>query len=157
MFFYNKLSYGNIGVTMRNVSKSMIKKYELRQLGHDFMGYEFEDVHQLSFHHLLIPRRICKVEGVSHSGFLEWNGAILRQDTAHDYLHVVERFDIEMFSDITSEMVDENIKGFLDAQNIRNIDDILNCFEREYSGRTTFRGNQIIKEEYTRRLVRKRY
>ena len=53
-------------------------------------------------------------------------------------------------------MIDENIKGYLDMENIRYIDDVLNEFEREYSGKYTKKGYPIVKEEYTRRLVRKR-
>jgi len=35
------------------------------------------------------------------------------------------------------------------------IDDILTCFEREYCGIRTKKGYPLIKEEYTRRLLKK--
>ena len=53
----------------------MIKKYALMKLKYDFMGYTFSNSSQLSFHHLIVPRRLCKKEGLG-DGFYEWNGAI---------------------------------------------------------------------------------
>lgn len=133
---------------MKEVTKLMIKKYALMKLKYDFMGYEFQRSNQLSYHHLIIPRRL--------NGAMTFeNGAILRQDTSHDYLHIVERYDPDMFAAITSEMIDENIKGYLDMQNLEAIDDILRQFEREYSGHRTKKGKPLIKEEYTMRLLKK--
>ena len=139
---------------MREITKIMIKKYALKKLKYDFMGYSFNATEQLAFHHLIVPRRLCRKQGLGE-GYLEWNGAILRQNTAHDYLHIIERYDLDMFDAITSEMVDENIKGFLDIENIMVINDILNQFESEYCGLSNKQGNPLIKEEYTRRLLKK--
>lgn len=139
---------------MREVTRLMIKKYALNKLKYDFMGYEFLRSNQLSFHHLIVPRRLCKQEGLGE-GYLEWNGAILRQDTSHDYLHVIEHYDPDIFAGITSEMIDINIKGYIDRVNLIEIDDMLTCFEREYCSTRTKKGNLIIKPEYTRRLLKK--
>ena len=49
-------------------------------------------------------------------------------------------------------MIDQNIKGHLDVDNIRYIHDILEGFEREYSGVRNKKGKEIIKEEYVKRL-----
>lgn len=140
---------------MKEITKLMIKKYALMKLKYDFMGYEFQRSNQLSFHHLIVPKRYCKQEGLGE-GYLNWNGAILRQDTSHDYLHIIERYDPEIFELITSEMIDENLKGRLDMENIEAIDDLLSYFEREHCSDRTKKGNLIIKPEYTRRLVRKK-
>ena len=140
---------------MKEITKLMIKKYALMKLKYDFMGYEFQRSNQLSFHHLIVPKRYCKQEGLGE-GYLDWNGAILRQDTSHDYLHIIERYDPEIFELITSEMIDENLKGRLDMENIKAIDDLLSYFEREHCSDRTKKGNLIIKPEYTRRLVRKK-
>ena len=139
---------------MREITKIMYKKYALNKLKYDFMGYEFQRPEQLSFHHLIIPHRLCKAKGLGE-GYLEWNGAILRQNTSHDYLHIIERYDYDMFSAISSEMIDENIKGHLDMVNIRAIDDVLRCFEREYCGARSKKGHLLIKPEYTRRILKK--
>ena len=140
---------------MKEITKLMIKKYALMKLKYDFMGYEFQRSNQLSFHHLIVPKRYCKQEGLGE-GYLNWNGAILRQSTSHDYLHIIERYDPEIFELITSEMIDENLKGRLDMENIKAIDDLLSYFEREHCSDRTKKGNLIIKPEYTRRLVRKK-
>jgi len=140
---------------MRDITKLMILKYNLLELKYDFMGYEFNKEKELSFHHLVVPKRICKVQNISEEGYLEWNGSILTQKTAHNYLHILERYDKDMFNAITLQMIDENMKGYLDTKNIKYIDDVLQCFEREYSGARTKNGNFLIKEEYTKRLVRR--
>lgn len=65
-----------------------------------------------------------------------------------------------MFLAITSEMLDELIKGYLDRENLLRIRDILNCFEKEYLDRCLC--NYKIKEDYLIRpsvdkiLIRKR-
>ena len=138
---------------MKEITKIMYKKYALNKLKYDFMGYAFQNSKQLSFHHLIVPHRHCKESGLGE-GYLEWNGAILRQDTSHEYLHTIERFDLDMFNAITSEMIDENIKGYLDIDNLKHIADILNCFEKEYYGKKSKKGHLIIKPEYTRRLIK---
>ena len=135
---------------MREVTKLMIKKYALTKLKYDFMGYGFKQPSQLSFHHLIVPHRLCKAKGLGE-GYVEWNGAILVQNTAHDYLHIVERYDYDMFSAITSEMIDENIKGNLDIVNLKAINDILEQFEKEYCGLRNKKGQPLIKEQYVRR------
>lgn len=48
---------------MREITKEMIKLYNIKKLGYDFMGYTFRNVNELSFHHLIVPHRDCKREG----------------------------------------------------------------------------------------------
>lgn len=140
---------------MRDITKLMIAKYKLLELKYDFMGYDFDKERDLSFHHLVIPKRLCVAQRIAEDGYLEWNGAILKMKTAHNYLHTIERYDRDMFEAITEQMIDENSKGYLDLKNILYIDDVLKCFEREYSGARTKHGEPLIKEEYTRRRVRR--
>lgn len=138
---------------MREITKIMIKKYTLMKLKYDFMGYPFQGSAQLSFHHLIVPRRLCKSQGLG-DGYYDWNGAILRQNTSHDYLHTIEHYDLDMFNAITSEMIDENLKGYLDFKNLQAIDDILNQFEKEYCGTRTKNNHPLIKDSYTKRLIK---
>lgn len=128
----------------------MIKKYSLMKLKYDFMGYDIQNSNQLSFHHLIVSHQKCKKLGLGE-GYWEYNGAILVQKTSHDYLHLIEAKDYDMFYYITSEMIDENIKGYLDPKNIKNIHEVLALFEREHSGDRTKKGYPLIKECYTRR------
>ena len=79
------------------------------------------------------------------------NGAVLNGKTSHPYLHIVEGRDYDMFLAITSEMIDENVLGRLDINNLKRIHDVLTQFEREHSSDTTKKGKLLIKEEYTRR------
>ena len=137
---------------MRQSTKNLIRKYALMKLKYDFMGYEFEELEDLSFHHLLIPRTISPLLGMDR-GYFEWNGVILVQRTSHEYLHIVEYFDFDRFLAITSEMLDERTKGYLSLKNIKEIDAILYGFEREYAGEI-YPGSkhEIIKPQYTKRL-----
>lgn len=138
---------------MKEVTKQMIKNFKIMKLGIDFMGYEVKRKESLSFHHLVIPHRDCHLYGLGE-GYLYWNGAILNQLTSHDYLHLIEAKDYELFLLITSEMIDENSKGYLDIENIRYIDDCLKAFEREHCSDRNKKGKLLIKEEYTRRMIK---
>lgn len=136
---------------MKQVTKLMIEKYALKKLKYDFMGYTFERTNELSFHHLIIPKKDC--QKIEHNGFVEWNGSVLCQISSHEYLHRIGCYDMDRFLAIRDEMIDENLKGHLDLKNIKRIHDILESFEREYLGKKTKNGNEIIKEEYLKRLI----
>ena len=135
---------------MREITKLMIKEYKLVKLGYDFMGYDITNKSNLSFHHLIVPHRNCKAMGLGE-GYLDRNGAILNQTTSPDYLHLIEAQDYDMFLAITSELIDENVKGHLDIDNLRRIHDILECFEREHSSDRGKKGELLIKDDYVRR------
>ena len=132
---------------MREVTKLMIKDFKIMKLGYDFMGYKVNRTKDLSFHHLIIPHRESKSYGLGE-GYLYWNGAILRQNTSHDYLHLIENIDPDIFYELTSEMIDENIKGRLDIDNLKRIHDLLLYFEREHDHDTSKKGKLLIKREF---------
>lgn len=48
-------------------------------------------------------------------------------------------------------MIDENIKGYLDKENLLKIRKILEQFEREHCSDRGKKGNLLIKDEYVRR------
>ena len=137
---------------MKDITRLMIRDFNLKKLGVDFMGYRIVNRKDLSFHHLVVAKRYCKELGFGE-GYYKWNGAILNQSTAHDYLHIVEREDRDMFDAITSEMIDENIKGYIDQDNLRRINDILCCFEKEHCSDRTKKGKLLIKREYRERRI----
>ena len=138
---------------MREITKQMIGYYKIMKLKVDFMGYEVNKMNTLSFHHLIVPRRNCKAAGLGE-GYIWWNGAILNQSTSHDYLHLIEAKDYDMFLAITSEMIDENAKGYLDRENLLRIRDVLEQFEREHCSDRGKKGNLLIKDNYLRRVRR---
>lgn len=132
---------------MREITKEMIKLYNIKKLGYDFMGYTFRNINELSFHHLIVPHRDCKREGLGE-GYLLWNGAILKQDTSHEYLHTIERIDREIFLQITKEMVDENNKRKIDIENLKRIRELLLYFEEKYKDIENKQGKKLIKQKY---------
>lgn len=132
---------------MREVTRLMIDEFKIKELGYDFMGYHLNKGDIYTFHHLIVPNR-------NGGPYARWNGAILFS-TPHQYLHVIENKDYDMFAYLTSEMIDMNIKGYLDMQNLRNINDVLCQFEREHCSDRSKKGKILIKEEYTRRLLNK--
>lgn len=132
---------------MRCITKEMVKEYKIKKLGYDFMGYYCTGNCHLSFHHLVIARKYCGDYGLG-TGHFKWNGAILVQETAHDYLHAIQKVDDEIFLRITSEMIDENLRGHLDVDNLKRIRDLLLYFEREHLGDTTATGKELIKLPY---------
>lgn len=132
---------------MKEITKIMVNDFKIMKLGMDFMGYHVNRKQDLSYHHLIIPRRHCKEAGLGE-GYLYWNGAILRQDTSHAYAHVIEKIDPDIFYELTSEMIDENIKGRLDIDNLKRIHDLLLYFEREHDHDTTKKGKLLIKREF---------
>lgn len=132
---------------MKEITKIMVNDFKIMKLGMDFMGYHVNRKQDLSYHHLIIPRRHCKEAGLGE-GYLYWNGAILRQNTSHDYLHIIEKIDPGIFYELTSEMIDENIKGRLDIDNLKRIHDLLLYFEREHDHDTSKKGKLLIKREF---------
>ena len=132
---------------MREITGKMIKDFKIMKLGFDFMGYKVDKKQSLSFHHLIIPHRESRNYGIGE-GYLYWNGAILRQNTSHAYLHTIEKIDPDIFYELTSEMIDENIKGRLDIDNLKRIHDLLLYFEREHDHDTSKKGKLLIKREF---------
>ena len=126
---------------MKTITREMIKMYKLNKLGFDFIGYKFNRSEQLSYHHNVIAKRNGGLETIR-------NGAILVRDTSHDYIHVIERIDPEIFYLITSEMLDENLKGKIDIENLRKIRDLLLYFENDHTHERSKKGKLLIKKEY---------
>lgn len=138
---------------MREVTENMIKKYMILENRFDFMGYFFNKKDELSFHHLIVPKSKCDIYGLQ-GGYYEWNGAILVKDTAHNYLHLIERIDRNIFLKITDVLIDQNIKGHLDMKNLREIHTQLLYFEKCFGNEKTSTGEDIIKKEYYKRLIK---
>lgn len=132
---------------LKPITRDMIKIYNLKKLGYDFMGYKIHRTESLSFHHLIVPKRDCKAQGLG-DGYLMWNGAILNQETSHDYLHIIERIDREMFEKITQLMIIQNRNGKLDIESLRLIREVLLAFEREHMHDTNGKGKRLIKRNY---------
>lgn len=132
---------------MKEITREMIKTFKLNKLGYDQMGYTFNNTKQLSYHHMIIANK--------NGGLMTFeNGAILRQNTSHNYLHILERVDPEIFYLITSELIDENIKRRVDIENLKKIRDLLLYFEREHDHDYTKKGHLLIRREYVKERVK---
>lgn len=138
---------------MKQVTKLLINDFKIKQLGYDFMGYSLQKDSILSFHHLILSKEYCKKAKLGR-GYWYFNGVILCQETSHEYLHLIQRYDDELFRYITSEMIDMKIKGYLDKQNLIAIGQILDYFEYLHIEDKDDKGKYLIKEQY---LDRKRF
>ena len=137
---------------MREVTRRLLSDFGVLELGYDFMGYVVLGKQGISFHHLIIPRRLSKKYGIS-DGYLYWNGSILVQNTSHDYLHTIENYDLDRFDYISLEMIDMHSIGCIGLDNLKKIRDCLVGFEREYSGCKTKKGKEIIKDDFVYKRV----
>lgn len=136
---------------MRTITRLMINDYNLKKLRYDFMGFRFKNLNELSFHHLLIPRKDC--DRVEAKGYVRWNGAILVQDTSHEYLHLIEQYDRDRFEYITEQMKIMNENGHLDINNLERIEMALRTFEMEFRDLTSKKGKVLIKDTYFNRIL----
>lgn len=132
---------------MKEVTKLLINDFKIKELGYDFMGFSLYKDSLLSFHHLILSKEYCKKAHLG-KGYWYWNGVILCQDTSHEYLHLIQRYEDELFRYISSEMYDMKVKGYLDKQNLIAIGQILDYFESLYMDQKTDKGHYLIKEKY---------
>ncbi len=107
----------------------------------DMMGYKVKSIDELSFHHLLVPKQFGGPESF-------WNGALLNRPTSHDYLHIIEKFEPDMFYAITKEINEEKIAKKLRLENLRRIREVLLEFEQEYRYKHTDHGKLIVRDEF---------
>lgn len=138
---------------MKSVTLEMINDFKIKKLKYDFMGYKIKRKESLSFHHLIVAHRDCKKLHIPNDGYVRWNGAILVQNTSHNYLHLIEHYDPETFYKITSEMIDMNIKGHLDIENLKRIRALLLVFERDFCNISSKKGVKLIKREYIKERI----
>lgn len=137
---------------MREITKLMVNDFNLKKLGYDFAGFHFNRTNDLSFHHLIIPHRDSKEYGIG-DGYVYWNGAILVQSTSHDYLHIIESIDREMFLAITDELIKENTQGYISINNIRKIHHIMSLFEKDHYKDRGKRGKLLIKIDFVKNRI----
>lgn len=138
---------------MRSVTHEMIEVFRINKLKYDFMGYTFKRSNELSFHHLIVPKKDCKAQGLG-DGYLFWNGAILKQNTSHDYLHTIERIDRPRFEKITEILIYENQMRKIDKESLIRIRDFLLEFEEKYKYEETKSGHRILKPQYLNERIR---
>lgn len=131
---------------MRKKLKRIMRVYKIHILGYDMMGYTVEDIEDLSYHHLLVPKRYGGPEAF-------WNGAVLNRLTSHDYLHLIEKFEPDMFYAITKELNEERKAKAIKLENLKRIREILLQFEQEHRYEHTEHGKLIVREDFIDKRV----
>lgn len=127
---------------MKEVTKLMIKEFQLNKLGFDFMGYLQSKKDIYTFHHIKAKR---------DGGLLTRdNGAILFT-TPHEYLHKIELYENALYIYISQELKEMNKKGYLDIYNLKRIQDTLRYFEDRHKNDSTRKGKILIKDTYYHR------
>lgn len=133
---------------MSKLRERLYKEYKLEELGYDFLGYTFESKKELSTHHIM-PRHIGgKTE--------KKNLCVLNRYTSHNYIHLIEDTDYNIFLRISSYLAEQVKKGEISRGELLRINDLLETFERKYKDEESRNGSLIIKEEYkTKRIIKK--
>lgn len=124
----------------------MIKTYKIEELGYDMMGYIIEDISEISFHHLLVPR-------IYGGPISRWNGALLCRNTAHNYLHLIEHTEPDIFYGITKELCEEKDALTIRLENLRRIREYLLEFESRHERIVSEHGKTLTKREYKDRRI----
>lgn len=124
---------------MKHVTSELIYVFKPKDI--DWMGYEIETTRDLSFHHL-----VKKTDGGRYDFD---NGALLRSDTAHQYLHLIEAKDFDMYVYINNLLKNINTQGYSPSiRQLMAIRAILEQFEREHCSDRTNKGKPLIKTRY---------
>ena len=126
---------------MKEITNLMVYLYNLKKT--DFMGYKLSKDNPYTYHH--IKKRCNGGEKTIK------NGAILTK-LAHEYLHIIETRDLELYVYINNVLLQINEQGFAPLKRqILAIWYMLEIFEKEHKNDKTAKGKNLIKNEYRRR------
>ena len=129
---------------MSTIVSEMRDLYRLR--GYDFMGYTFNSVRDLSFHHIT---KACDGGQKDLS-----NGSLLNKNTSHPYLHIIECKELKMYLMINEILRQINLQQAPPTKNqLILIRDILLEFEDKYKNATNSAGKRLIRKPYTERRI----
>lgn len=124
---------------MKAVTRELIRIYNQRKI--DWMGYDIRSIKDLTYHH---------IQKKEHGGpFTLDNGALLRGDTSHEYLHIIETRDLDMYNYINQILKAINEQEFKPTrEQLLQIRDVLLSFEREHDHDVNSQGKLLIKRRY---------
>lgn len=129
---------------MKNATNRLFYDFGLYKLGYDFMGYNFNDKAELSYHH---------IQPKSYKGKTTYeNGSLLVRNTSHNYIHLIEENEFKLFIELSQELIAEHKDG-ITKEHLFAIRQMLEYFEGKYKDMYTKRGGLIVKEEYVRRRI----
>lgn len=123
---------------MKEIVFLMMNEYNLKKI--DFMGYVLSKENPYTYHHI---KKRCHGGEVSLK-----NGAILTK-IAHEYLHIIESRDLELYEYINNVLKQINEQGHEPLlRQILAIDYILKIFEEKYKNEKTTKNKTLIKKQY---------
>lgn len=124
---------------MKPITKLMIDKYNIRKI--DWMGFKVSKENPYNYHHCFKKRCHGGKETIE-------NGAILTK-TGHEYLHIIESRDIELYNYINNVLKQINEQGFMPLKRqLLAINYLLEIFEKEHFRDKTKKGKTLIKDKY---------
>ena len=129
---------------MTKLKTKLYDNFKLQQLGVDFMGYEFENKKELTYHHIL-PKNLGGKTTFE-------NGALLIRDS-HNYIHLVEVMDFKLFIELSQELKKEHETGEITKERLIAIQQMLEFFENKYKNSYARNGTPLIKSDFVRRRI----
>ena len=123
---------------MREIVRLMVREFNLK--GIDFMGYKLTRNNPYTYHHIV---KRC------HGGEeTRENGAILTK-VAHEYLHIIESRDLELYCYLNIILKEINEQGYAPTyKQLLAIDKTLLLFEHDHIKDKTAKGKPLIKRQY---------
>ena len=129
---------------MKEITKIMINMWKMENV--DWLGYELQKGDYFSYHHIK-KREFGGKEIIN-------NGAILCSNSSHQYIHLIENKDYEMYLYLTNILMNiNNQREMPNKYQLLAIDNILKQFEKEHENDRSKKGKILIKEEYKRRVI----
>ena len=124
---------------MRDETKKLVDFYGIDD-GLDWLNFPIIRSRELQFHH---------IKKKSQGGKMELkNGAILTE-TAHRFLHTIERYDIEIYNAITKMFkLYVKQKSAPTVEQRKLMQELLNRFYIKHANTKTKKGKPIIKERF---------
>lgn len=121
---------------MSDILKFMIQIWDMNSI--DWLGYD--NLEKYSFHHL-------KKKSDGGKKIIS-NGAVLHQ-SSHAYLHTIEYYDLDKYIYLNKMLRNvNNQKMMTTKEQLEQIRYVLKEFQKEYEGKQSSRGKDIIKKEY---------
>lgn len=128
------------GDYMKEITREMIKIYKLKEF--DFMGYKLIK-RDATYHHL-----VKKENGGKET--IE-NGAVLMPNS-HQYLHLIEYKEYDIYYAVNEIMKICNKKGFVEIDDLKIISQLLKMFEEEHIKDENSKGRRLIRTKFLDRL-----